>query len=150
MNRVVLGTVLSILVLAVSSMANAQTGRSGTVKDVTGSVTVVRGQEARSITVGEGVAVGDRIETADQSSLSMSMIDGTRMVLGANSKTTIEAFQFDGTTQEGSLLMRVYQGTLRMITGLIAKNNPNAVSVLTPTSVVGIRGTDFIVEVPGH
>ena len=150
MKHVVLATVFSLVSLTLATTATAQVSRSGTVKDMTGVVNVVRAQNTVAIAIGDAIEAGDRIETAGQSSLSFSMVDGTRMVMGANSKTTIEAFQFDGTSQEGSLLVRVYQGTLRMITGLIAKNNPNAVSVLTPTSVVGIRGTDFIVEVPGH
>ncbi len=35
---------------------------------------------------------------------------------------------------------------MRYVTGLIAKLNPAAVSVSTTTVVMGVRGTEFIVE----
>jgi len=41
----------------------------------------------------------------------------------------------------------VLRGSMRMITGLISKANPQAVAVTTRTATVGVRGTDFIVEV---
>ena len=37
-------------------------------------------------------------------------------------------------------------GSLRMATGLSAKVTPEQVKVTTPTTVIGVRGTDFIVE----
>ena len=33
-----------------------------------------------------------------------------------------------------------------MVTGAIGKTHPEAIRVETPTAVIGIRGTDFIVE----
>ena len=44
------------------------------------------------------------------------------------------------------LLVALLRGSLRMATGLIGKTHPEAVHVETPTAVIGIRGTDFIVE----
>ena len=44
---------------------------------------------------------------------------------------------------DGPVLLR---GSLRMATGLIAKVKPEQVKVTTPTTVIGVRGTDFIVE----
>jgi hypothetical protein len=38
---------------------------------------------------------------------------------------------------------------MRMLTGLIAKLNPEAIQVKTKTLTVGIRGTDFIIEAEG-
>jgi hypothetical protein len=149
MKQLVCSLLFSLFAVFATS-ASAQANRSGTVKSLSGPVQLVRGAQVSALTVGDAIQAGDRIETGDQASLSMSMIDGTRMTVGANSQALVETFHFDGTTQEGGLLMRVYQGTLRMVTGLIAKTNPQAVSVVTPTSVVGIRGTDFIVQVAGH
>lgn len=89
----------------------------------------------------------DQIVTLANSSVGVVLADGTRLSLGPNSKALISDFQFDATTNEGSILINVYRGTMRMITGLIAKNDKDAVKVVTPTTVIGIRGTDFIVEV---
>ncbi|SCK38452.1 FecR family protein [Variovorax sp. HW608] len=50
------------------------------------------------------------------------------------------------TTQDGGMLIALLQGSARMITGLIGKTHPDAVRVETPTAVISIRGTDFIVQ----
>lgn len=42
--------------------------------------------------------------------------------------------------------VRLLRGTMRMITGLVAKLNPSRVAITTSTLTLGIRGTDFIVE----
>ena len=36
----------------------------------------------------------------------------------------------------------------RMLTGLIGKTRPESVNITTPTSTIGVLGTDFIVQVP--
>ena len=38
---------------------------------------------------------------------------------------------------------------MRMITGLIGKGHPEAVKINTPTSLIGVLGTDFIVKAEG-
>ena len=45
------------------------------------------------------------------------------------------------------MLVSLLRGSMRMATGLIAKLQPEQVKVTTPTTVIGVRGTDFIVEV---
>lgn len=44
------------------------------------------------------------------------------------------------------MLIALAKGSLRLVTGLIAKLRPEQVKVTTPTTVIGVRGTDFIVE----
>jgi hypothetical protein len=45
-------------------------------------------------------------------------------------------------------LVNVNKGTFAMISGLVAKNNPTAAQVTTPTSTAMVRGSSFAVEVP--
>ncbi len=121
---------------------------AGTLKDIIGTVQVVRGEQAPMVAKsGMKVLINDEILTGKDASVGVVLVDGTRLSIGANSQTRMSEVAFNGTTQEGNILIKLYRGTLRMITGLIAANNPQAVKVVTPTSVVGIRGTDFIVQV---
>ncbi|MND08583.1 hypothetical protein D3C83_313120 [compost metagenome] len=39
------------------------------------------------------------------------------------------------------------KGSLQMVSGVIAKLKPDAVSVKTPTGTIGVRGTHFLVKV---
>lgn len=41
------------------------------------------------------------------------------------------------------------KGTLSVATGKIAKRAPESVDFHTPTAVLGVRGTEFVVEVIG-
>ena len=44
-------------------------------------------------------------------------------------------------------MSRVERGTLGIVSGQIAKQTPDAMRVRTPTSILGVRGTKFLVEV---
>jgi hypothetical protein len=43
--------------------------------------------------------------------------------------------------------MKVAMGTVRYASGQVAKNNPQAVAINTPTATIGVRGTDFTATV---
>ncbi|MDR0273826.1 MAG: FecR family protein [Burkholderiaceae bacterium] len=120
--------------------------RQGIFKAVRGEVTVVRGDARSAAVVGGPLRTSDRVITGPQSAATISLLDGTVIELGAGSTADLTQFRFDSTTNEGGMLVNLARGTLRMITGLIAKTQPEHVKVTTPTAVIGVRGTDFIVE----
>lgn len=120
--------------------------RQGTFKAVEGDVTVVRSDVHRAAVIGDGVVSSDRLITGAQSATSLTLRDGTVISVGPDSMVDLERYAYDGTTQAGNIAVRLARGSLRMITGLIAKLSPEDVSVTTPTTTIGVRGTDFIVE----
>ena len=120
--------------------------REGTFKAVQGEFTVVRDNSRSAAVVGAGVHTTDRIVTGPKSAASLTLKDGTVLAVGPDSVMDLSEFAFNSTTQEGSMLVNLVRGSLRMATGLIAKLKPEQVKVTTPTTVIGVRGTDFIVE----
>ena len=122
-------------------------GRSGTFKSVQGEVTVVKGEARRAAVVGAGLHESERVLTGADGMTSLVLKDGTVLSLGNNSTFDLSTFQFDSTTHEGNVLVSLLRGSMRMVTGLLAKFKPEDVKVVTPTTVIGVRGTDFIVEV---
>jgi hypothetical protein len=125
---------------------SARAEEAGTLKLVKGDVRVVDARGERSVQPGDHIAVADKLITGPDGSASMVMRDGTTVVLGPKSRLELKDFSFDASTQKGSMLVSLVQGSLRMITGLIAKVNPGAVSVTTKSATIGVRGTDFIVQ----
>lgn len=121
-------------------------GRHGTFKTVQGDVTVVRGSVHVAAVVGDPLHATDRVLTGGQSTAAMVLKDGTVLSVGPDSVLDLSEFSFDSTTHEGNVLVALARGSLRMVTGLIAKLKPEQVRVTTPTTVIGVRGTDFIVE----
>lgn len=136
-----------VLATVVTGVA-AQNQRSGTLKTVQGTVIVSQGEERRVAVPGGGVAAAERISTGPQSAAVLLLRDGTLITVGANTQVDISRFQFDPTAQTGGLTVMVLVGTVRLVTGLLGKLQPDNVKVQTPSSTVAVRGTDFVVEVP--
>jgi hypothetical protein len=121
--------------------------QAGFVKSVRGSVQLLDGSGAmRPASPGDAIGAVDRIVTGPDSSASVVLRDDTTLVVGPSSRLDLKEFHFDGTTHEGGMLVSLLRGSMRMITGLIGKSNPDAVRVETQTATIGIRGTDFIVQ----
>lgn len=121
-------------------------GRQGTFKAVQGDVTLAHENSRRAVVAGDPVFVGDRILTGERSTAALTLRDGSLLSMGPNSQLTLSEFSFDATTHEGNVLLSLLHGSLRVVTGLIAKLRPEQVKITTPTTVIGVRGTDFIVE----
>jgi hypothetical protein len=145
MNRKILwACAMALATTAVS----AQDQRAGTLKTVTGDVRLSHAGAARPAQEGGGLQQTDRIVTGRDASATFTLKDGTVVSVGPNATLDLAKLQFDTTTQEGSLMLSLLQGSIRVVTGWLGKLHPEQVKVTTPTSVIGVRGTDFIVEVP--
>jgi hypothetical protein len=121
----------------------------GYVKTVKGSAHVERGGQSLSAAVGIEIYSGDRIVTGPDSFVGITLHDNTLLSEGANSTLELSNFAFNTTTYEGELDATIKRGSLAVVDGKIAKANPNAVRYSTPTTTLGVRGTEFIIEVGG-
>jgi len=122
-------------------------GQSGYIKQVHGSAWLVDAQgSSRPLRVGDPVFNSDSIVTEADAGAGLLLRDGTAIVVGPSSQLDVKSFHFDAYTRDGGLFVALLRGSLRMITGLIGKTNPEAVRVDTQTATIGIRGTDFIVQ----
>ena len=119
----------------------------GIVKTARGSVMVERDSSILVLSVGSKVYQNDRIFTGALSSVGVTFKDDMRISLGASSSFRITQFAYNPSTHEGSFLGTVLKGSLRFVTGLLGKMKPQSVAVYTPSTTIGVRGTDFIVTV---
>ena len=120
----------------------------GLVKSVRVGAQLQRGTQMIPLMVGVTVEAGDRIVTDGSGSAGIALRDDTLLSVGPRSVLALDEFAFNPTTHAGVLGVNVVTGTLRMITGLIARQSPESVRIKTPNAAIGVRGTDFIVEVP--
>lgn len=153
-----LATMLAALFMTIGmAMAQAPVGapastatQAGFLKSVRGDVQLLSADgSARPAAAGDPVAAVDRIVTGRDAAASVVLRDGTALMVGPSSRLDVKEFHFDATTQDGGMLVSLLRGSLRMITGLIGKTNPDAVRIETQTATIGIRGTDFIVQADG-
>jgi hypothetical protein len=75
------------------------------------------------------------------------LYDDTRLTLGPGSELLIREFEFNPSSYAGDLAVSFLKGTARVVTGLIGRNSPEKVRFSTPTATIGIRGTEFVVDV---
>jgi hypothetical protein len=137
--------------LPVSQLAPGD-GRQGTVKTVHGEVILVHGEQRRLAVEGGAMRQGDQIVTGTDSSAAVTLRDGTVVSVGPNSTVELTQYRFEPTTEDGSIALSLLKGTLRVVTGLITRHagtetEPARVKVTTPTAVIGVRGTDVVVDV---
>ena len=94
------------------------------------------------------VFMGDRVKTGPDGLAQIKFRDDTRLVVGANSLLTIDAFVFNDDDTARKVTINAFRGAFRFITG---KSQKQAYSIRTPTTTIGVRGTrfDFTVERDG-
>ena len=96
--------------------------------------------------VNAGVEMQDTIVTARARAV-LTFEDHTTVKITEQSRLLIDDFVYDPKQGTGRLALKVALGTARYASGQIAKNNPQQVSVKTPTATVAVRGTDFSMTV---
>ena len=131
--------------LSIASPAAAEIAR---IKSSSGIAAVERGTVRLRAVSGLLVSVGDRIVTGKNGRIGLSFIDNTRFAIGPNSRVTVSKFDYDRTRQQGNFITEVDRGSLAVVSGRIAKSGKDTMKVRTPNSLLGVRGTRFIVEVP--
>ena len=55
----------------------------------------------------------------------------------------MDTFIYDPATNDGKIVASVKQGSLKVISGLISKKNPDSLTVEVPEGTLGSRGTEF-------
>jgi len=123
---------------------------AGMVKTSKGEVAIERDGQKLLAVVGTPVLVADRIRTGSGGAVGVTLRDNTLLSAGPNSLIVIDKFAFDNKTQAGNMSVGIRKGTLSVATGKIAKRTPESVDFHTPTSVLGVRGTEFVIEVAGN
>ncbi len=127
--------------------AQAQVGtKAGVAAAVRGPVQQIsfrtpQARVGRDLAGGQEIFLGDRIVTGPGGGLQILLLDGTTFSIGPNSSMVIDEFVFDPATGAGKLTASVARGTLRVISGRLARQDREAIRVRLPTATVGVRGT---------
>lgn len=123
--------------------------QAGMVKVSKGTVSIEREGQRIAAAVGTPVMVTDRVRTGVDGAVGVTLRDNTLLSAGPNSLLVIDKFSYDHTTQDGQISVGIRKGTLSVVSGKVAKRTPESVDFHTPTSILGVRGTEFAIEVEG-
>ena len=119
----------------------------GLIKVKTGDVQIERQGTRSAATVGTPVDRADRLITGRDGSVGVSFADSSMLSAGPNSGLVLSQFSYDPTTREGNFEVALRRGTLSAISGKLVAQTPGSMKVRTPSAVLAVRGTEFVVHV---
>jgi len=138
---------IACLLLACSPAFASDDAKIGTIKNTEGQCVIQRGGETIPAAQGAALMQNDVLQTGSNSSMGVLLRDDTSLSLGEKSEVTLDEFVFDPANDKVGMLATFSKGTAAVLTGKIAKFDPEAAKFRTPLAVIGIRGTRFAVKV---
>ncbi len=119
----------------------------GYVKTVSGDATVTTGTHRIAAQLGTPLYLGSQLKTGHKGSLGVTFKDDTVMSFGPDTELTVDQYLYAPSQGKLKLAATITRGSLNYVSGVIAKLQPDAVTVTTPTGTIGVRGTQFVVKV---
>ena len=136
-----------ILVAALGFAGAATAADIGLVKVANGSVEIQRGATKLPAKVGTAVQTSDVVVTGADGSAGITFTDNSLVSVGPNTVFAIEKYSFDSTTHSGQFEGNLRQGRLAAVSGKMVKQSPESMKIRTPSAIMGVRGTEFVVQV---
>jgi hypothetical protein len=145
MRSVLISLALPIVLTLGAASAEAAED-AGHIKVSNGIVQIERSGQRLPAPVGSVVHQGDLVITGADGSVGITFRDNSLLSVGPDSVLSIDRFVFDSTTHQGTFESSLKQGTLAVVSGKLAKQSPDAMTVKTPAAILGVRGTEFLVR----
>lgn len=128
-------------------LSQAQQEPIGYVKTVTGDAWITTMGQRVKAELGTAVMIGSEIKTESGASLGVTFKDNTVMSFGPDTEMKVDEFIYAPAQGQLKLVTQMVKGSLNYVSGLIAKLKPEAVAIKTPSGIIGVRGTQFLLQV---
>ena len=126
-------------------MAGVAWADIGSVTEASGTAIIKRGKDTIQIVKGTEIKTNDKVETKN-GKVKIVFKDDTNVTVTESSSLIIDDFVYDPKSGAGKLGLKAAAGTVRYVSGSIAKD-PKNVKINTPTAAIAVRGTDFVMAV---
>ena len=136
-----------IVAAALMVSGSALAADVGLIKVAKGSVQIERAGAKMDAKVGSSVQPSDVILTGADGSAGITFTDNSLVSVGPNSVFAIDKYTFDSTTNAGEFQGNLKKGRLAAISGKMVKQSPESMKIRTPSAIMGVRGTEFVVQV---
>jgi hypothetical protein len=136
---------IALLMAMVAAWPASGLAAAGLVQFATGEVSLRRGDATSGVAKGAEVDAGDVLLTGSAGRAQIRFTDGGLVALYPDSQFTVTRYTDSGDPVQDGFVVNLLRGGMRAVTGLIGKRNPGSYKVITPTAVVGIRGSAFLV-----
>lgn len=135
------------VMIACAFVSTASANDVGQVKVSKGAAHVEREGARLPVSVGMPIRQSDTLVTGADGSLGVTFADNSLLSLGPNSALSVDKFAFNPGTHDGAFDTSLKRGTLAVVSGKMVKQSPDAMRVRTPASILGVRGTEFLVKI---
>ncbi len=138
-------TSVASLIFLMSVNLNAQE-KLTVEKQLVGIVGAISGTvktETRELKAGDKIYLNETIYAGAGSGTQILLLDQSTFTVGEESEVVMDTFIFDPATNDGKIVASVKQGSLKVISGLISKKDPDSLTVEVPEGTLGSRGTEF-------
>ena len=136
--------ILTLLFLSsLSAKANEELSIEKQLVGIVGAVSGTIKTETRELKTGDKIYLNETILAGAGSGTQILLLDQSTFTIGEDSEVVMDTFIFDPATNDGKIVASVKQGSLKVISGLISKKNPDSLTVEVPEGTLGSRGTEF-------
>jgi hypothetical protein len=144
----IFASIVLLTAVLLSSVAVAAEDSAGMVVASRGEVIALANGGSRELKQGDFIYQNDEIMTSNRSFAVLQFVDGAKVTVRPDSTLIIEQYLYAGNDSDEATLNLV-SGGLRVITGAMAKTNPENYKVRTPVALMGVRGTEFSIMLCG-
>ena len=110
---------------------------------IIGAVSGTVKTNTRDLKTGDKIYLNETILAGTDSGTQILLLDQSTFTIGSDSEVVMDTFIYDPATNDGKIVASVKQGSLKVISGLISKKNPDSLTVEVPEGTLGSRGTEF-------
>ena len=139
----IIAIVLSFLFFANVSSANETLSIEKQLVGIVGAISGTVKTENRELKTGDKIYLNETIVSGANSGTQILLLDQSTFTVGEDSEVVMDTFIYDPATNDGKIVASVKQGSLKVISGLISKKNPDSLTVEVPEGTLGSRGTEF-------
>ena len=138
-----LSLVVSMLLFVNISEAAEELSIEKQLVGIVGAISGTVKTETRELKTGDKIYLNETILAGAGSGTQILLLDQSTFTIGEDSEVVMDTFIFDPATNDGKIVASVKQGSLKVISGLISKKNPDSLTVEVPEGTLGSRGTEF-------
>lgn len=123
----------------------AQAAAVGQITHLSGTLSAKRADgSTKLLSVKSEVQEGDTLGTESETYARIKFVDDGEVVMRPGTQIKINNYSYTaGKPESDNMILSMFKGGLRAVTGLIGKRNREKVSFQTETATIGIRGTHF-------
>ena len=110
---------------------------------IVGAISGTAKAGTRELKAGDKIYLNETIYAGIDSGTQILLLDQSTFTIGSDSEVVMDTFIYDPATNDGKIVANVKKGSLKIISGLISKKNPDSLTVNVPEGTLGSRGTEF-------